>query len=339
MLEVLLQQWSRKRAQKAVLCSVIEWKGSVPRKDYPMMLVLEDGSILGTIGGGSMELKVTKAATDLIGKSHSHLFNFDMTGTDVHADVGLCGGTLKVLVEPFSAKLQEFYNNMLKQMAENRKLMVQVSLNSTDEVTVNRRLITKRLDISETDPVLRNIVQQIYENQQTKAFEYAEHRYLIWQPFTPPVIHIFGAGHVGQSVATLAHFNDLQVRVYDDRSELMTSARFPHAKMIKIRFPIKWEDVPAIDVHDFVLIASREHKHDRELLSGLLKTPPKYIGLVSSSRKWKILGESLSSSGITDEAISKVHAPVGLNISAQTVPEIAISIMSEIIGVYRRILL
>jgi len=335
MLKPLLEQWSHHKTQKAVLCSVVQWKGSVPRKDYPMMLVLENGSILGTIGGGSMELKVTRSATEMIESTESRLFDFDMTGTDVHADVGLCGGSLTVLVEAFTEELQQFYHGMLKQIEDNRKLMVQIKMEGAEDISVQRQVILNRLDFSESDTALLETLQQIYENQQTKAFEYEDHRYLIWQPFSPPVIHIFGAGHVGQSVATLAHFNDLQVNVYDDRTELMTSARFPFAKMTIIGFPINWESVPSIAENDFVLVASREHKHDRELLSGILKTPPRYVGLVSSARKWRVLAESLPANGIMEDAIAKVHAPVGLDIHAQTVPEIAVSIISEMIGTYR----
>ncbi|MCF6237839.1 MAG: XdhC family protein [Candidatus Marinimicrobia bacterium] len=338
MIQTLLQQWSaRTDSKKAVLCSVVEWKGSVPRKDYPMMLVLDNGSILGTIGGGSMELKVTRAAREMMETAESRLFDFDMTGRDVHADVGLCGGTLKVLVEPFTDELKAFYGDMLHQMAGNPKLMVKLLIAGEDKVTCERRLITTRTDIIDPDPDQQKSFRQTFENQKTKAFGNHSKRYLLWQPFTPPTIHIFGAGHVGQSVAELAHFNDLQVQVYDDRTELMTLARFPTAKLIDLSFPIVWADVPEIPAQDFVLIASREHKHDHELLIGVLKNSPAYVGLVSSARKWKILSESLLEEGITPASLARVHAPVGLNIEAQTVPEIAISIMSEIIAEYRGI--
>lgn len=336
MIKLLLQQWAAQADNhSAVLCSVVEWNGSVPRKDYPMMLVLDNGSILGTIGGGSMELKITETAREMMNLSESRLFDFDMTGNDVHADVGLCGGTLKVLVEPYTKNIQDFYKLMLEQMPENRKLMVKLSIDETQGVQVNRELIKSRREIAESDPELQNQLQTIFENQKTKVFQSAGQHFLLWQPFTPPVIHIFGAGHVGQSVAELAHFNELQVKVYDDRLNLLTPARFPYAQRIDVSFPIIWEDVFTVDSRDFVLIASREHKHDRELLAGILQTPPSYIGLVSSARKWKLLSESLLDEGIDPASLSRVHAPVGLNIDAQTVPEIAISIVSEMIAVYR----
>jgi len=103
-----------------------------------------------------------------------------------------------------------------------------------------------------------------------------------------------------------------------------------------VQFPVNWEAVPPLPAEDFVLIASREHRHDRELLLGILQQPPRYIGLVSSRRKWKLLRNSLQASGLTRDILDHVHAPVGLDIAAQTVPEIAVSILSEMIQVYRK---
>lgn len=337
MIKSLFEQWSRLRNKpKAILCSVVEWKGSVPRKDFPMMLVLADGVSLGTIGGGSMELKVTHSALEMMNQSAAALLKFDMTGTDLDGDVGLCGGTLKVLLEPFSKELEAFTMDMIKQISLNYKIMVKLSIDSRQSVQVNRQLISSRHDVNESDIALQNRIREIFENQRTRSFEHAHIHYLIWQPFTPPAIHIFGAGHVGQAVAELAHFNDLDVTVYDDRTELLTPARFPYAQRISIGFPILWEDFSGPDDDDFVIIASREHKHDHELLRGILQSGSSYVGLVSSARKWKYLAEGLRTDGVDPQAIARVHAPVGLDIEAQTVPEIAVSILAEIIAEYRR---
>ena len=299
------------------------------------MLVLDDGSLLGTIGGGSMELKVSQAALAMNSTSSATLFDFDMTGTDVNANVGLCGGTLKVLVEPFSAELEVFYQNMLLQFAENPKLMVKLHIAGASAVQVKRQIVTSRKAIAETDADLEERLRSIFENQLTRSLIHNESLYLMWQVFAPPTLHIFGAGHVGQSVAQLAHFNELQVKVYDDRTGLITPERFPYAERLKTEFPIKREALAHIPEQDFILIASREHKHDRELLAQAINISARYIGLVSSARKWKLLSENLHSTGIALEDLARVHAPVGIDIDAQTVPEIAVSILAEIISVYR----
>lgn len=336
MIKSLLSQWqAHSHNRQAMLCSVVEWKGSVPRKDYPMMLVLNDGRLFGTIGGGSMELKVSQAALKMDSASGATLFDFDMTGTDVDADVGLCGGSLKVLVEPFSSELEAFYEDMLLQFAANQKLMVKLHIAGASSVQVKRQIVVSRHSIEDIDADLEKRLRGIFENQLTRSLVYDDSLFLMWQVFTPPTLHIFGAGHVGQAVAQLAHFNELQVKVYDDRTELITPERFPYAERLQTEFPIKREAVSHIPERDFVLIASREHRHDRELLAHAIEISARYIGLVSSARKWKLLSENLHSGGIDLEKLARIHAPVGIDIDAQTVPEIAISILSEIISVYR----
>jgi len=336
MILTLLQTWASKSAEhQAVLCSIVAWKGSVPRKDYPLMLVLDDGSILGTIGGGSMELQVIRQATELTGSSQLRLLDFDMTGADVDGDVGLCGGKLTVLVEPFTPELEAFYADLANQLRQRPKLMVCLSIDQDLSLTAHRELYSSRKQISTEDSELENKLRQIFEDQKSRAIMHKHQHILLWQPFNPPVIHIFGAGHVGHAVAELAHFNDLRVQVYDDRPGLLTAARFPFADRQSIAFPLLKEDFPQIDAQDFVLIASREHRHDHEILSLLLQQPPAYIGLVSSARKWRLLSKSLLKAGLPPQAVSRVKAPVGLNINGQTVPEIAVSILAEIIASYR----
>lgn len=339
MIGTLMQSWAKQATGvQAVLCSVIEWKGSVPRKDYPLMLVLSDGSILGTIGGGSMELKVIQSAREMIAHSKPALFAFDMTGTDVLADIGLCGGSLKVLVEPFTEELQQFYANLVHEMSLNPRLMVSLTFGNEPSLYIQRNMIHSLKDLKDGTPELLQRLQTAFRAQRTLALNDADQQLLLWQPFTPPALHIFGAGHVAQAVAQLAHFNELQVCVYDDRTALLTTERFPHAILYETNFPITWEALPSIPDSDLVLIASREHKHDRELMSGLLQRQRSYVGLVSSVRKWEILSAALFAQGIEREHLDRVHAPVGLGIEAQTVPEIAVSIMAELIAHYRGLL-
>lgn len=336
MIELLLKEWQTKhRGEQAMLCSVVSWKGSVPRKDYPMMLVMEDGTILGTIGGGSMELKVITLANEILPNSISQLLDFDMTGDDVDGDIGLCGGTLRVLVEPFTPELDSFYSRLVEKSWGQDRLMVKLQVHQEDPIQVSRQLIKSPEDLLCSDVDLTEKLKYSYHQPHTTSFQYDDSLFLIWQGFAPPTLHIFGAGHVGQAVAEIAHFNDLRVKVYDDRTELITPLRFPHATRLETGFPIKREIFSRLSLNDFILIASREHKHDRELLSHALKTQSRYIGLVSSTRKWKLLAANLTSLGYDDQALSRVRAPVGIDIGAQTVPEIAMSILSEIIAVYR----
>jgi len=335
MIRSLLKSWRELHGEyKAMLCSVVQWSGSVPRKDYPMMLVLDDGRILGTIGGGSMELKVNQAAQEMLSQNRSCLMEFDMTGRDVHADVGLCGGTLQVLIEPFTKELEDIFNSLLRDTPQRSKVMIHHHV-IRDPLHIERRLISIVDDIMTEDKGIKQALVTAFKAQRTQAISTDDSLHLLWKAWSPPLIHIFGAGHVGQAVAELAHFNELTVSVHDDRQELLTPERFPYATRADLSFPINRESFKTIGPNDLVLIASREHRHDHEILKYLLQIPCSYIGLVSSKRKWRLLKASLLEEGYEEEALARVHAPVGLDIAAQTVAEIATSIVAEMIAIFR----
>lgn len=332
----MMDAWAKTPSDmRAVLCSVVQWKGSIPRKDYPLMLVLENGSLLGTIGGGSMEMKVSQAALAMMGQDEIQLFDFDMTGSDVTADIGLCGGSLKVLVEPFSFRLEHFFSDLNDALLKKTKSMVLLQIKRHPLLSTTRKLIQKTHDLPQLDGKLNPKLRSAFEGQRTMVMDDRDQITLLWQPFSAPDLHIFGAGHVGQAVAHLAHYNEIGVHIYDDRPGLMTPQRFPHAERVPTQFPLDWTTLPPIPSSDLILIASREHRHDKELLSGLLKIDRFYLGLVSSARKWALLRKALATEGIPQKRLEQVLAPVGLDIQAQTIPEIAVSIISQMIAVYR----
>jgi xanthine dehydrogenase accessory factor len=143
---------------------------------------------------------------------------------------------------------------------------------------------------------------------------------------------IVGGGHVGHAVAKLACELDFDVWVVDDRAEFVTEERFPQAER---RIAGKIGDIlPAleIDANTFCLIVTRGHNHDEEALFHLAQRGARYVGMIGSKRKIKMIFEDLISEGISPEALASVHAPVGLDIGSQTVPEIAVSIAAELIA-------
>jgi xanthine dehydrogenase accessory factor len=143
---------------------------------------------------------------------------------------------------------------------------------------------------------------------------------------------IVGAGHVGQAVAHLAAQADFDVWVVDDRAAYASAERFPDAERLIVG-PFD-EVLPALEVtpHTYALIVTRGHGHDQEALYHLAPTLASYVGLIGSRRKIKLIFESLREQGVSEAALGRVSAPVGLDIGSQTVPEIAISIVAELIA-------
>jgi len=312
--------------EPVALCTVMEWKGSVPRKDFPMMLVSQSGDIVGTIGGGTMEKEVIKRAIDALNNHEISLDSFDFTNNDLSKDGGLCGGTVKVSVEPYTRNIQSFFNE-LKHLNETRAWLTTFNLETN---TISR----SHIDILATnqDPMIHNFI----EARKNKSIQ-SEYTLQLFRFITPkPILHIFGGGHVGKAVGELAHYIELDITIHDDRKSFVTKERFPHA------LARSWDDVDShmksfvIEPTDLALVATRGHHHDFELMKWLLKSDIPWIGLVSSQRKWKLLSEGLLKDGYSKSDFNRVHAPVGVDIHAQTVPEIAVSIIGGIIDYLRK---
>lgn len=157
------------------------------------------------------------------------------------------------------------------------------------------------------------------------------------EPVLPePHLLILGGGHVGQKVAILAKEVGYRVTVVDDRPEFANRQLFPQVdEVICESFASALDKIP-IDPSTYIVIVTRGHRHDYYCLRRVISSPAAYIGMIGSSRKVKGIIEGLEAEGIPRERLARVHAPIGLDIGAETPAEIAVSILAEIIQVYRR---
>jgi xanthine dehydrogenase accessory factor len=149
---------------------------------------------------------------------------------------------------------------------------------------------------------------------------------------------IVGGGHVGQAVARLGAEVDFDIWVLDDRDRYASRERFPAASRLlvgDIGGKLK-EMEKDITSSVYALIVTRGHAHDEEALYRLAGTQAGYVGMIGSKRKIKLIYEDLRARGISAEALARVHAPLGFDIGSQTVPEIAVSIVAELISCRNR---
>jgi xanthine dehydrogenase accessory factor len=150
----------------------------------------------------------------------------------------------------------------------------------------------------------------------------------------PPMLLIAGAGHVGQALAQIAAKIDFRVTVVDDRSDYASPERFPDAIRIIGNIESELRRFP-IDASTYVVIVTRGHRNDGQALAAIIHSPAAYIGLIGSKTKIKLIMSDLHAAGVATEKLLGVHAPIGLDIGAITVPEIAISIAAELVAARR----
>lgn len=236
------------------LATVISANGSTPGEPGVKMLVRNDGTTVGSIGGGKIEFEVCERALEVISVGKPELLHFDLTGTDADKDKMICGGIMDVFVEPI---------------------------------------------------------------------------------LSPPTLYIFGGGHIALSLAKIGKIIGLRVVVIDERPEFASRDRFPEVDEIIFSDFVEVFPKLRMDKSSYVVIVTRSHLSDKAVLEWAMTTEAAYIGMIGSKRKVNTIFENLRSRGISDDSLKNVHAPIGLDISAETPEEIAVSILAEIIKIRR----
>ncbi len=153
---------------------------------------------------------------------------------------------------------------------------------------------------------------------------------------TPPTVFVIGAGHVGKAVVDLAHWLGYRTVVVDERSEMVTEEAIPLAD---IRFAGTVADALAahpVSETTSVVVVTRSHELDAQITPLLLETPAGYIGVMGSKRRWEETRRVLEASEAPVGTLDRIHHPIGFQIGAETVEEIAVSIMAEVIASSRR---
>ncbi len=148
---------------------------------------------------------------------------------------------------------------------------------------------------------------------------------------TPPQLVICGGGHVSKAISAHARALGFRLFITDDRAEFANQERFPEADMLVAKKPDEALTELPITPNTFIIVATRGHRFDNVALAAAANTPARYVGLMGSKRKTILIYEDLVRMGISLERLNEIRSPIGLDISARTPEEIAISIIGEVL--------
>jgi len=325
--------------EDVVMAVIINQHGSAPRTAGSKMFVRRDGSILGTIGGGSFEGKVMQMAKEVFQAGQAMTRDFRFSGSDVQSMDMICGGNAEVYLDLLQASCPENAAvcktiGTLARSDHDACLVTKIDTAPGQEDQVKLALISRNsqspgMPFSKED---QESFMRLGSKVGPQRVTWGETTYLIERLYNPGTVYIFGAGHIGQKLAHLTSFAGFQTIVLDERAEYANETRFPEADRIIVPATMNdcVKDLP-IGKHSYVVIVTRGHAYDREVLAQTLRTDAGYIGMIGSRRKRDMIYEYLRQSGVSDEAMAQVHAPIGLSIAAETPEEIAVSIIGELI--------
>ncbi|MBU1002944.1 MAG: XdhC family protein [Proteobacteria bacterium] len=308
------------QGQPVVRVSVMKSAGSTPRAAGATMAVFKDGSMKGTIGGGSVENE-SHIAAKLMKPGTSEIRTFDLTANDAASLGMVCGGNMTVLLDSLLPSKETI--NLVQEVIKRYRSSDKHQLTTT--LAANGEVLRREVQPADNDTLKSLHAPVVFPTDDGSLF--------VEPLIIPKTIHFIGAGHVAQATAPLAASTGFRVKVVDDRTDFANADRFPNAAEITVADSLK-ECLPeSLGPEDYVVIMTRGHLHDKDVLAQALKTSAGYVGMIGSTKKKKAVYESLLCDGFRPQDLDRVHCPIGLSIGADTPEEIAISIMAELISI------
>jgi xanthine dehydrogenase accessory factor len=325
-----------------VLATIIRQGGSSSRGPGARMLINEDRSISGSVGGGDLEKAVIEASSNVFSSSSPMIYSSSLEMS--------CGGDVEVFLEPLSRD-DTTCLNIFKEAAD----IVRRGGSGLLATALDPRLwqsgqaaialfkpageaMGLHPGMQEAAKAIMNGMGSFLDRQRPEIVvcndgEGGEVRFFIEPIISDPVLYVFGAGHVSSEVVPLARRVGFKVIVIDDRPEFSKHANFPDAEQV---FNYAYDGVInnfPIGNASYIVIATRSHFCDEEVLSQALRTNARYVGMIGSRRKIATIFGNLQTQGFTTDDLVRVRSPIGLDIGAETPEEIALSIVSELVKV------
>lgn len=355
---------SVQQGQTVALATVIARKGSLPMSKRAKMLIFADGSIRGTIGGGKLEAEVIQSARNLIKDGSSQIFTYDLSADQIEADGLTCGGTVDIFLECFSPDTSPvLLNELLTAYSETRPAAIVTLLDagiSEFLPEADRKMIISADGAARgttgipalDDEIIRLALPRIgYDYLKTVSLEVPEqlthacgvspgtHIRIFLETVVPqPTAYLFGGGHISLHLSTLLPMIGFDFVVIDDRQGFANQQRFPEAKACLVSdFAGVFEELTFDPRFVYVIIVTRGHDSDLLVLEQAIRSGAKYIGMIGSRRKIQLMFQHLQQQGVSQTLLEAVHAPIGLEIGADTPEEIAISIAAELVKIRRTI--
>ena len=325
---------------------ILSAEGSTPREAGVRALIDAAGRIHGTLGGGAVEAEAQRRAIQACASGRPAVFDLDLAGVATADRDPICGGTMRVLVDPTASKDRAAYAQAAEAVEGRVRgallTLVRTGGKTETEVHWQPEGDASRVHLPEAfrDPEVVRACAATEEARLLRRPAPGEGGMVetLVEPVVPnPLLLIVGGGHVGQALAAQAVLIGFDVTVLDDRPEFAEPALYPEG--VRTRCGDMAEELAAHPVGSdtYIVIVTRGHQHDADALRACIRRPFAYVGMIGSRRKVSLIRTSFLESGwATGEEFDRVFAPIGLDIGAETVPEIAASIAAQLIAVRRR---
>ena len=328
--------------QRVAMATLVATRGTTPKKEGAKMWVGEGGRILGSVTiGGCVDARVIAESHDVLTSGEPRLLRLDLGDEDAW-EMGLsCAGAVDVLVEridlsPRAAPVVDLYRRTAAEMERGRaSCLVRTLADPARALLVTQDgSATGSLGDPALDAAARDVAGQLLpggsSRTQTLAGEGTEAFFEIHAP--PPHLVVVGAGHVSMPLVSLAKLLGFRTTVVDARPRFATRERFPDADDLRIGIPSEIVEQLPLTSSTAVVLTIHDYKVEVPVLRTVLASEAAYVGMLGSRRRGRGVLELLREKGTAEDQLARVHVPIGLDIGAQTVGEIALSVIAQIVA-------
>lgn len=335
----------------AGLATVVRTFRSAPRPPGASMLVTADGEVFGSVSGGCVEGAVYELATQVKADFRPVLVSYGISDDDAFS-VGLtCGGTIEVFVEPVSRQHFAELDGVSGDIESSRPVGVATVIEHPDSSWLGRHLVVRPdgfegdLGSDRANHAVGDDTQGLLAAGRNSVLTYGPDgerldagMSVFFASFAPrPRMLVFGAIDFAAALARLGTFLGYHVTVCDARAVFATPARFPDAAEVVRAWPHHYLSEQLahglVDERTVICVLTHDPKFDVPVLEAALRgSPVAYIGAMGSRRTHNDRMERLRAAGLSEDQLSRLHSPVGLDLGARTPEETAVSIAAEIIA-------
>lgn len=328
-----------KAGRAAVLLTVVDRKGSTPRGIGSHQVVFDDGTTVGTVGGGYPEYLAVECGKQCLTDGRSDFRRLILHPNDVEDIDAACGGELTVFCQYLNPDMPDLLAVVKAIIAAFQNK--QASWLAFD---IGRGNDWGMALVSETGVISCGNLTSLQDvdagwcRRQPVGMTKVEDGALLYHEVltSPGRVFIFGGGHVAQALVPVLSLIDFSCIVADDRPEFASSDLFPDAVAVH---QVDYQHLPkeiGITADDYVCVMTRGHHGDYDVQRQMLAVKPYYLGVIGSRRKIAFVKSKLLADGFSEADIDACYSPIGLAISAETPAEIAVSIAAELIAVRAR---
>jgi xanthine dehydrogenase accessory factor len=302
-----IEGWAREEL-RVITATLIATERSAPREPGTAMAISERGDVAGSLTGGCVEPALFEEAREILAGGAPRLVTYGIEDDDAF-EAGLpCGGTIHV----FLVELEHGVVEGLAEAVRDDK-PVALAMHVAGPHMGDQRLapVDGRLD-----PALEDDVFVL--------------------PLLPrPRMYAFGAGDHAAAVARAGNLLGYHVTVCDARPRLLTRERLPEPDELVAAWPHEFLASAPTDDRTAICVLTHDHKFDVPVLQAALATPAGYIGALGGKKTRADREERLRAEGVGEEALARIHAPIGLDIGAKTPEEVAVAVAAQIVAVRR----